>query len=237
MTFNETKTNNRYVDVRFTIIYGGKNSVNCSLLLFRDITKRKNIEDSLNKANRELEKRLEEIQILQAQLREESIRDPLTNLYNRRYLEDSLRREFAHAHREKYPVSIIMADIDHFKRVNDTHGHSVGDGVLKELSDRLISSFRTEDIVCRYGGEEFIIVMPGASALTAFQRTEQFRKLMEEKEIIAGEKHINITISAGIAVYPKNGTMVDEVIKKADGYLYQAKSSGRNRVIAGEPVS
>lgn len=237
LTFNETKTNNRYVDVRFTIIYGGKNSVNCSLLLFRDITKRKNIEDSLNKANRELEKRLEEIQILQAQLREESIRDPLTNLYNRRYLEDSLRREFAHAHREKYPVSIIMADIDHFKRVNDTHGHGVGDRVLQELSDRMIASFRTEDIVCRYGGEEFIIVMPGASALTAFQRTEDFRKSLEEKEILVGEKQIKITISAGIAVYPQNGMTVDEVIKKADGGLYQAKSSGRNRVIAGEPVS
>ncbi|NLF49875.1 MAG: diguanylate cyclase [Leptolinea sp.] len=237
LSFKETTTNNRFVDVRFTLIQREKNSINCSLLILRDITKRKNIEDSLNQANRELEIRLEEIQNLQAKLREESIRDPLTNLYNRRYLEDSLRREFAHAHREKFPVSIIMIDIDHFKRVNDTHGHTVGDRVLQELSNLLVASFRTEDIVCRYGGEEFIVVMPGASARIAFQRTEDFRKALEEKTMSISKKQINITISAGVAVYPSDGETVDLVISEADKSLYQAKASGRNRVIAGQLVN
>ncbi len=233
LSFRETTTNKRFVDVRFTLIQGGRTDSMCGLLILRDITKRKNIEDSLNQANRELEKRLEEIQKLQAQLREESIRDPLTNLYNRRYLEDSLQREFAHANREKYPISIIMADIDHFKRVNDTHGHTTGEEVLQQLSSMLVSSFRMEDIVCRFGGEEFIVVMPGTGVDTAFQRTENFRKLVENKDMLISGNTIKITISAGVAVYPTDGDTVDDVIKEADKSLYQAKSSGRNRVIAG----
>lgn len=232
LAFQETSTDQRYVDVRFSIIQGGKTGTKCSLLILRDITRRKTIEDSLNKANQELEKRLEEIQKLQNQLREESIRDPLTNLYNRRYLEDSLRREFAHAARDHYPVSIIMADIDHFKKVNDTYGHTVGDVVLQKLSGLFISSFRVEDIVCRYGGEEFIVVMPGTTAETAFLRTENFRQVVESTLMDIAEKKVSITISAGVAVFPENGDTVDGVIKKADQALYQAKSAGRNRVIA-----
>jgi diguanylate cyclase (GGDEF)-like protein len=235
LSFHETSNNLRYVDVRFTIIKGIKAGTNCSLLILRDITKRKTVEDSLNRANQELERRIEEIQKLQHQLREESIRDPLTNLYNRRYLEDSLNREFARAHRDRYPISIIMADIDHFKRVNDTFGHGVGDYVLQQLSQLLISSFRLEDIVCRYGGEEFIIVMPATTAETAYIRTENLRRTLDETVMdISGQK-VQITLSAGVAVYPDDGSTVDEVIKVADRALYQAKSAGRNRVIAGPP--
>lgn len=232
LAFQETSSDQRYVDVRFSIIQGSKAGTNCSLLILRDITRRKTIEDSLNKANQELEKRLEEIQKLQTQLKEESIRDPLTNLYNRRYLEDSLQREFAHAARDHYPVSIIMADIDHFKRVNDTYGHTVGDVVLQKLSGLLINSFRMEDIVCRYGGEEFIVVMPGTTAETAFLRTENFRQSVEDNLMEIGDKSVRITISAGVAVFPEDGDNVDGVIKKADLALYQAKSAGRNRVVA-----
>lgn len=232
LAFQETSADQRFVDVRFSIIQRSRTNTNCSLLILRDITRRKTIEDSLNKANQELEKRLEEIQKLQNQLREESIRDPLTNLYNRRYLEDSLQREFAHAARDHYPVSIIMADIDHFKKVNDTYGHTVGDIVLQKLSGVLMSSFRVEDIVCRYGGEEFIVVMPGTTAETAFLRTENFRQTVEQTNMEIAEKNISITISAGAAVFPENGETVNSVIKQADLALYQAKSAGRNRVIA-----
>lgn len=232
LAFQETSADQRFVDVRFSIIQRSRTNTNCSLLILRDITRRKTIEDSLNKANQELEKRLEEIQKLQNQLREESIRDPLTNLYNRRYLEDSLQREFAHAARDHYPVSIIMADIDHFKKVNDTYGHTVGDIVLQKLSGLLMSSFRVEDIVCRYGGEEFIVVMPGTAAETAFLRTENFRQTVEQTNMEIAEKNISITISAGAAVFPENGETVNSVIKQADQALYQAKSAGRNRVVA-----
>ena len=234
LSFKESAKDQRFVDVRFAFIKGGRNGTTSSLLILRDITKRKTIEDSLNQANRELERRLEEIQKLQNQLREESIRDPLTNLYNRRYLEDSLQREFAHAHRDNYPVSIIMADIDHFKRVNDTYGHGVGDVVLQKLSGLLVSSFRIEDIVCRYGGEEFIIVMPGTTAETAFLRTENFRVAVEQTMMEISKQKVQITMSAGVAVFPKDGSTVDEVIKEADRALYQAKTAGRNRVIAGQ---
>jgi diguanylate cyclase (GGDEF)-like protein/PAS domain S-box-containing protein len=232
LTFQESSAELRYMDVRFAIIKGIKAGTNCTLLILRDITKRKTIEDSLNQANQELEKRIEEIQILQHQLREESIRDPLTNLYNRRYLEDSLQREFARAHRDEYPISVIMADIDHFKRVNDTYGHSVGDEVLQQLSQILLTSFRLEDIICRYGGEEFIIVMPSTTVETAFIRTENFRDTLEKTTMeISGQK-VQITLSAGVAVYPLDGSSVEDVINAADRALYQAKSAGRNQVVA-----
>jgi len=231
LTFRGTSDDDRYIDVRLTLVGGLRSGKHCSLLLLRDITRRKTIEDSLNKANRELERRLEEIQKLQNQLREESLRDPLTSLYNRRYLEDSLQREFAHAQREKYPVSIIMSDIDHFKRINDTYGHNVGDEVLQELSRMLVISFRTEDIICRYGGEEFIIVMPGTPAETALARAETFRQTLENSALPATGQSIHITLSAGIAVYPENGSSVDEIIRLADQALYQAKTGGRNRVV------
>jgi diguanylate cyclase (GGDEF)-like protein len=224
---------NRFVDVRLTLISGYKTRTNCSLLILRDITKRKNIEDSLNKANQELEKRINEIQILQAQLKEESIRDPLTRLYNRRYMEDALQREFAHATRDGYPVSIIMADIDHFKKVNDTHGHSAGDEVLEQLSQLFMANFRAEDIVCRYGGEEFLIVMPETSAETAFMRIDGLRKVLETTPLKLSGLELQITLSAGIAVYPAEGSTIDQIVQKADQAMYQAKREGRNRVIAG----
>jgi diguanylate cyclase (GGDEF)-like protein len=224
---------NRFVDVRMTLISGNKPGVNCSLLILRDITKRKNIEDSLNKANQELEKRITEIQILQNQLKEESIRDPLTRLYNRRYMEDALQREFAHATRDGYPVSIIMADIDHFKKVNDTYGHAAGDEVLEQLSRTFMANFRMEDIVCRYGGEEFLIVMPETTAETAFLRIDNLRQQLESSDLNVTGAALRITLSAGIAVYPAEGSTIDEVVQKADQAMYRAKKEGRNRVIAG----
>ncbi len=237
LSLHESHSTLRYVDVRFTVIKGMKAGTNCSLLILRDITRRKTIEDSLNQANQELEKRIEEIQKLQNQLREESIRDPLTNLYNRRYLEDSLQREFARADRDQYPISIIMADIDHFKQVNDTFGHSVGDEVLQQLSEILHSSFRLEDIICRYGGEEFIIVMPATTSETAFIRTENFRTTLENTVMNLSGQKVRITLSAGIAVYPEDGSSVDDVIRVADRALYQAKSAGRNRVVVEHPTA
>ncbi|KPL73160.1 hypothetical protein ADM99_02640 [Leptolinea tardivitalis] len=233
LSYQETQDDQRFVDVRFTLLTGSKADANCSLVILRDITKRKNMEDSLNQANQELEKRIEEIQKLQHQLKEESIRDPLTNLYNRRYLMDAMQREFARARRDQYPVSIILADIDHFKRVNDTYGHLVGDGVLQQLSRILVSSFRLEDIVCRYGGEEFIIVMPDTTIETALSRIDSTRVLVESTILDISEQKVQITLSAGIAIFPDQGSDIDTVIKEADKALYRAKLEGRNRVIAG----
>ena len=233
LSLHEAQAVNRFVDVRMTLISGAKTDIACTLLILRDITKRKNIEDSLNKANQELEKRIAEIQILQNQLKEESIRDPLTRLYNRRYMEDALQREFAHATRDGYPVSIIMADIDHFKKVNDTYGHSTGDEVLAQLSQLFQANFRTEDIVCRFGGEEFLIVMPETTSETAFLRIDHIRQVLESTPLKLSCGELKITLSAGIAVYPLEGSSIDEIVQKADRAMYRAKSEGRNRVIAG----
>jgi diguanylate cyclase (GGDEF)-like protein len=206
--------------------------VNCSLLLFRDITKRKNAEIELNQVNRELETRIEEIQKLQNQLREESIRDPLTGLYNRRYLEDAVEREFARALRDQYPVGIIMVDIDHFKKVNDSFGHISGDVVLQKLANLFLNSFRLEDIICRFGGEEFIIVMPATSAFTAIERVEEFRITLENTVMDILGNPIHITISAGVSVFPDDGRSFEDVIHAADQAMYKAKAAGRNQIIA-----
>jgi diguanylate cyclase (GGDEF)-like protein len=232
LAFNIPGEKSRYIDVRFSVIDGKSAGVNCSLLLFRDITKRKNTEIELNRANKELGARIEEIQILQNQLREESIRDPLTGLYNRRYLEDALEREFARAQREKYQVGIIMLDIDHFKKVNDSYGHIVGDVVLQKLAKVLMTSFRLEDIICRFGGEEFLIVMPATSAITAIERVEDFRKVLEKTVIDGIGNPIQITVSAGVAVFPDNGSTMDDMIHTADQAMYKAKAAGRNQVVA-----
>ncbi|MEI8131872.1 MAG: diguanylate cyclase, partial [Leptolinea sp.] len=226
----------RFIDVRFSIIRGKTAGVNCSLLLFRDITKRKNAEIELHQANKELGIRLEEIQILQNKLREESIRDPLTGLYNRRYLEDALEREFARAVRDKYSVGIIMLDIDLFKKINDSYGHIVGDVVLQKLAKILDKSFRLEDIVCRYGGEEFLIVMPETSEPKAIERIEGFRIALEQTVMEINEYQIQITISAGVAMFPAGGSSIKEIIHCADQAMYKAKAAGRNQVIAATPI-
>lgn len=148
-------------------------------------------------------------------------------------MEDALQREFAHATRDGYPVSIIMADIDHFKKVNDTYGHSAGDEVLVQLSQLFLTNFRMEDIVCRFGGEEFLIVMPETSAETAFIRIDALRQLMETTKLNLTGVSLQITLSAGIAVYPVEGSTIEEVVQKADQAMYRAKTEGRNRVIAG----
>jgi diguanylate cyclase (GGDEF)-like protein len=232
LAIRTTGEKSKFIDVRFSLIDGKMKGVNCSLLLFRDITKRKNAEIELNQVNRELETRIEEIQKLQNQLREESIRDPLTGLYNRRYLEDAVEREFARALRDQYPVGIIMVDIDHFKKVNDSFGHISGDVVLQKLANLFLNSFRLEDIICRFGGEEFIIVMPATSAFTAIERVEEFRITLENTVMDILGNPIHITISAGVSVFPDDGRSFEDVIHAADQAMYKAKAAGRNQIIA-----
>jgi diguanylate cyclase (GGDEF)-like protein len=232
MALNLPGERSRFIDVRFSVINGKTAGVDCSLLLLRDITKRKNAEIELSRANKELEARIEEIQKLQNQLREESIRDPLTGLYNRRYLEDALEREFARAQRDKYQVGIIMLDIDHFKKVNDSYGHIVGDEVLQKLAKMLVAKFRLEDIICRYGGEEFLIAMPATTFAIAIERVEEFRKVLERTAMEVLGNPIQVTISAGVAVFPDNGTSIKEIVQSADQVMYKAKAAGRNQIIA-----
>jgi diguanylate cyclase len=194
-------------------------------------------EQALQQANETLHVRLHEIASLQEQLHEQANRDPLTGLFNRRYLQETIERELARSLREKRPLCVMLIDIDYFKRVNDQHGHQAGDEVLKALAPLLAGSARQEDVACRYGGEEFMLLLPTMPLAVAFQRAESWRERFSATTISSGTKQIQVTISIGIAEFPTNGRTADALIRSADLALYQAKSSGRNRVASFTPVS
>jgi diguanylate cyclase (GGDEF)-like protein/PAS domain S-box-containing protein len=188
-------------------------------------------EEDLRRANQTLQLQLEAIEQLQTELREQAIRDPLTGLYNRRYLNETLERELARAMRENYQISFVMIDIDHFKKINDTFGHGTGDVVLQKLATQLLGQTRIVDIVCRYGGEEFLIILPNVTAAIAFQITERWRKSFMGMTMPLGYSSIQTTISCGISVFPLDGNTGEELISNADKAMYQAKAAGRNRVV------
>lgn len=167
---------------------------------------------------------------LKSALKQQSIRDALTGLFNRRYLDESLSKEIARAGRSGTPVGIIMIDIDHFKRFNDTHGHDAGDTVLQSVGKFISGHVREGDIACRYGGEEFTLIMPGATLESAHARAEELRKGVMSLQIThAGKPLESITLSLGVATFPQFGETGELVIQAADAALYQAKHSGRNR--------
>ena len=172
----------------------------------------------------------QEIQALQEKLQEQSMRDSLTGLYNRRYLEDAVERELRLAERHKYPVSLILGDLDHFKQVNDQYGHLAGDEVLRSFSLLLGRSSRSSDINCRYGGEEFLLIMPRMTAVDATERAELLRNELATTPITFDIRQIAVTASFGISSYPANGQTLDQLIAAADKALYAAKEAGRNLV-------
>ena len=173
---------------------------------------------------------------LQETLRSGSERDPLTGLYNRRHLEISLHRELARAQRHGHAVSLIMLDVDHFKEFNDTHGHDAGDAVLCEVAQVLKRHTRGEDIVCRYGGEEFLLVLPSCTPEDTYAKAEAIREAIAQRRVFMhGNALPRITASLGIASSPLDGERMEDLISCADAALYQAKASGRNRIIANSP--
>lgn len=175
---------------------------------------------------------------LRAALREQSIRDPLTGLYNRRYMEEALQQHLSRVTRTLHPLAIIMIDIDHFKNFNDTYGHATGDLLLIELGHFLKNHIRAEDIPCRYGGEEFILIMPDASREIAHERAEYIRsaaKLLQVQD--HDQMQTGITLSMGVAVYPFHGRTIETVMRVADTALYRAKQEGRDRVVVAENIA
>lgn len=188
------------------------------------ILNRKRAEDALRDANQQLEKRLVEIENLQTQLREQAVRDYLTDLFNRRYLEETLVREIALAKRESNPLSIVIMDIDDFKAVNDSFGHPAGDFVLKELGRLLKKRSRSSDIACRHGGDEFVVVMPKASADNAFKRADEWRNTFAQKKFAFDGKVYRITLSIGIATFPLHASSPKGIFQAADQALYRSKT-------------
>jgi len=170
---------------------------------------------------------------LQETLRSSSERDPLTDLYNRRHLEISLQRELARAQRHGFPVSLIMLDVDHFKAFNDTNGHDAGDEVLRNVAHVLKRHTRVEDVACRYGGEEFLIVLPACSMEDAYSKAEAIREAIAQLHVFSrGTALPRVTASLGIACYPEDGERMEHLIGEADSALYRAKSTGRDRIAA-----
>ena len=196
-----------------------------------DITERKRNEIELQKANKLLEIHSKEIEDLHAKLNEQVTRDPLTGLFNRLYLEATIGRELAKASRQGSSIGIVMIDIDYFKQVNDTHGHKAGDLILQTLGNLLLGRIRAGDIACRYGGDEFLIILPEASRAITAERAEQWRTDFEALRTVYGKNALQATISLGVAAYPPDGITTEAVIHAADQAMYRAKTLGRNRVV------
>jgi diguanylate cyclase (GGDEF)-like protein len=169
---------------------------------------------------------------LREKLHEQAIHDPLTGLFNRRYLEETLWRELHRAHRRNSPVGVAMLDLDHFKRLNDTFGHDAGDSLLRELGQLLREKLRKSDIACRYGGEEFVLILPDSSLADTQRRVEQIRGLIKELRIRHRDQLCDaIATSAGVAAAPEHGSTAAELLSAADNALYAAKQAGRDRVV------
>jgi two-component system, cell cycle response regulator len=214
-----------WAEAKFSFLPGGeRGQVGGLLSVVRDITERRYWEETLKQAN-------DALRVL-------ATRDPLTGLYNRRYMEETLERELHRAKRENYPIGLILFDIDHFKNFNDLYGHVGGDLILRELGELLKKSTRQSDVVCRYGGEEFIIVMPRATSKLTLERAEKIRQAVKQLSVVHNGQRLNaLSISAGVAVYPDYGNEVDPLIMAADAALYRAKADGRDCVmLATEPV-
>lgn len=171
-------------------------------------------------------------QNLNTTLRSQSIRDPLTGLFNRRYLEASFVRELDRASRRQLPLSLMMLDVDHFKRFNDEHGHDAGDRVLQAFGELLLRLSRKEDIACRYGGEEFALILPEIDAKSALTRANELRAQLSQLHLFHHSRPLpGVTASIGIACFPDHGERPGELIARADAALFQAKRAGRDRAV------
>ena len=173
---------------------------------------------------------LANIEKLQNDLREQALRDPLTGLYNRRYMRDAIERELAIAKREKKPVSVVAMDMDHFKYINDTFGHHIGDQFLITFATMISGRIRQSDFVCRYGGEEFLLILPDATLEDAAKRAEEIRQKYADIRIPHKDTSLHGTISMGVATYPVHGEEAEEILIKADKALYISKQNGRNQI-------
>jgi diguanylate cyclase (GGDEF)-like protein len=171
--------------------------------------------------------------IFHKELYKMAVVDALTGVYNKRYFEERVQEEFSYCFRNKVPLSLVMFDIDHFKKINDTYGHPTGDYVLSRIAGLAKTIVRSEDILARYGGEEFVVILKASDAEGALTLAERLRRLIEESEFDFEEKKIRITISVGVAsLVGQNFANWETMLKLADSLLYKSKNAGRNRVSA-----
>ncbi|MCE9578131.1 MAG: diguanylate cyclase [Deltaproteobacteria bacterium] len=237
-TFSGTMVNRRkdgthyHEEQTIAAVFGDGGEITHFIAIKQDVSARRRAEDALALAHAELAARVAEIESLNRQLHEQAIRDPLTSLYNRRFLDDVIGREVARTVRSGAPLTIAALDVDRFKHVNDAHGHAAGDQVLRLLAEVLRTHVRTSDLVCRIGGEEFLVVLPGAPLAIARERAEAWRQVFAASEHRLGDgTAIRCTVSIGIVEHAP-GTDIAETFRRADAALYDAKHAGRDRVVA-----
>ncbi|NQY93719.1 MAG: GGDEF domain-containing protein, partial [Campylobacteraceae bacterium] len=196
-----------------------------------DISLQKEAQGELIKSNVKLSLQSNELKEAHDELKELSNRDPMTNLYNRRYLSEVSNELFLLSKRNNSALSVLMIDIDKFKYINDSYGHDIGDEVIKLLANTLTQSLRETDIVARLGGEEFVIILPETNLKGAEKKAEEIRQTVEELSYnISTSKKREFTVSIGVSEYNKTDISFDTLLKKADKALYEAKEKGRNRV-------
>jgi|GEM_PF-2543688 len=211
---------------RYEPLYEGGRVIGLVLAL-TDVSELKRAQLQLTRLNNDLVNKVAEVHQLQARLHEMAVRDALTGLHNRRFLDEQLPYELARARRLRSPLCVALGDIDHFKRINDTYGHQAGDAVLRTLRELFTQLVRESDLVCRWGGEEILIVMPDVPGDVALQRIERLREALAARTVQFGQHQLRVTISFGIAAH-QEGASADELIGAADLALYEAKAAGRN---------
>ena len=221
----------RVIDARLTPVLEKDRIRSGLIIVLRDITARVLAERKLQEAHDQLQAQVIEISRLQEAVREQAIHDAITGLFNRRYLEETLPRELAAARRRDAPLAVILLDVDHFKTINDTFGHQAGDRTLQRLAALLDSSTREGDIACRYGGDEFVLVLPDTTLADALDKAEALRKGCSSLD---QEDLPRVTISLGVACSPDHGEEGGQILLIADRALYRAKEDGRNQVHAGK---
>jgi diguanylate cyclase (GGDEF)-like protein/PAS domain S-box-containing protein len=213
--------NGKLIDVEFVsnvYLVGGEKVIQCNI---RDISERKRAQDALLRS--------------QALLREQSVRDHLTGLFNRRYMEETLERELLRAARKGLTLGVIMLDVDNLKQFNDTWGHAAGDEILREVGSLLLRQVRGEDIACRYGGDEFIIVLPDASRDVTRGRAELICEQAKQFHLeFDGRSLAAATLSLGVAIFPEHGATSTGILRAVDAALYRAKHEGRGQVVVAE---
>ncbi|MCR5885220.1 diguanylate cyclase [Rhizobacter sp. J219] len=196
----------------------------------RDVSERKHAEQALRDANQRLEAQLERINELHAQMHEQSIRDELTGVHTRRHFVEVAERELDRVRREGGALSLVMIDLDHFKSINDAHGHLVGDVALRAVGTMLVATTRAEDLACRLGGEEFAVMMTDTDHATALARAETWRATLAATSVLADGIVLRLTASFGVATFPQQAGGLSELLRLADHRMYRAKAQGRDSV-------
>jgi len=218
----------RYIDLHIIPLKNREGQFNGSILTLHDVTQRR-------QANERLQAQLAEIESLHAQLHEQAIHDALTGLFNRGYLNDTLERETHRSQRHQHPLSLLMIEVDSFKRFNDDFGHEAGDVTLQQVAELIRANTRADDIACRFGGDEFTLIMPETTLESAVQCAERLRESAAVLPLQYNGKPLgNLTLSVGVAVFPRHGETGALALRAADEAMYKAKQAGKNRVVVAK---